>query len=293
MEHSRVPPRGAMTITASIACALFLAAFGWHLAVWQSPRTFTTNSTKTTSNIPSEYKEKDTDNNGIPDWEELFKNGSAGESAYDESVEPPLALSENDEILRGAGDSITTQLLGQYVALKQAGTYTPEAGARIGKSVSESMRYAPLFERYTKDSLTILEDASYEKTLEYRGNLREALAPLLQNTDAEFDIFARYIATGDETYLRSLGPIGERYKTAATLAGHVPTPKDAADTHVRMLNSLLQFASVLESITKWGSDPFASAVLLQTYNTAEREVFYAFDALATYYVQKTKNQKNI
>ncbi|HEY4519997.1 MAG TPA: hypothetical protein VJH33_03100 [Candidatus Paceibacterota bacterium] len=288
MEYSRVLPRGAMSVTASCALALLLGVFGWQLAVWKGPSKTATHGAQKIIYAPV-YEEKDTDSNGIPDWKELFPESKETNNAQLASIESSQEeKSPDDTLLEEAGSIIATQLLGQYVALKQAGTYTPSAGERIGKSVAGSMRYVPTFEKYTRESLQVSEDISWEKTLAYRGELREALEPLLQNTAAEFDTFARYIATGDDTYLKSFVPVAERYREAANAAGSVFVPEDAVDTHVRMINSLLQFASVLDGMTKWGNDPFASAVLLQTYNTAEREVFYAFDALAAYYVQKTR-----
>ena len=41
-------------------------------------------------------------------------------------------------------------------------------------------------------------------------------------------------------------------------------------------------------LIRYADDPLATLATLRTYNEAEREMLYAFDALASYYVRKSK-----
>lgn len=279
MGQSRVLSRGMLAITAALAVATLLVTLGSQLAVWKRSQRHVANSSDSALRTLDIAQTSE-----VSDWQRLLNDSDTITSKA--SGPPPSPDSSDDALLTRAGDVIATQLLGQYVALKQSGTYTENRGERIGISVAQSLRYTPSFERYTKESLVIVDDTSYKRALVYRSDMREALAPLLENRIPEFDLFARYIATGDVTYLSDLEPIAARYNDAAKRASRILVPDDAADRHVRVINALLAFASVLEAMARHGADPFASAVLTQTYNNVEREVLYAFDALATYYVRK-------
>ncbi|OGG45019.1 hypothetical protein A2673_02930 [Candidatus Kaiserbacteria bacterium RIFCSPHIGHO2_01_FULL_50_13] len=283
----KTPPltrRGSITTTAAVAIAALLAALGWQMAELQGPRKALQYAVheETPSFLLTAPREQQADN---VDWKKLLAAYGETEST---TTKERIYTSPDDELLTYAGEVIGIQLLGQYIALKQAETYTEDKGNLIGKSVAQSMRYTPHFERYSAESFTLTPDISHESALVYRNLLREALMPLFENRVSEFDLFARYIETEDPAYLADLMPIAEKYRVAAEHAAEVTVPKDAGDKHARVVNALIAFAAVLEGMANHGTDPFASAVLLQTYNAVEREVFYSFDALATYYVRKTE-----
>ena len=178
------------------------------------------------------------------------------------------------------------ELIGTYVSLKQSGAYTPAAGERAAESVASSfdarVSYAPFLESDIKTDA----DISYGRMLAYRSDMRTALLPLLQNTEPEFAVFARYVETGDKSNLANMEKIAERYKTAAVNAESVTVPKDAVGYHADVVNSLLLFSATLLQMAKYADDPAASLALLRAYNSAELDVFTSFNALASY--QKNK-----
>ena len=288
MGQLRVRKRGTIAVTAALAIAGLFSTAAWQVSLWQGPKHVALYRANREARIYARATNA-RDEAEEENWRDLLTAASGATSEVNTTPDTDTDTSPDDKLLTYAGETIGIQLLGQYLALKQSGTYTAEAGERIGTSVAANLRYIPTFSRYSEESFVLDPDTSYEKALVYRSSLREALLPLFENRASEFELFARYVETEDPEYLASLEPVALRYKDAAERAAHVSVPSDAAEKHVRIVNALLVFASVLEAMARHGTDPFASAVLLQTYNAAEREVFYAFDALAGYYVRKSES----
>lgn len=257
--------------TAALSVAVLLSALVWQI-------TSTIDSKRASLQAVSNYS----------------KGGSA--SAAQENVPenaaglPQLGIAENAEETRPydpndlsqIGDNALGKLIGGYVVLKQSGAYTAEAGERVAENVASSLTapvaYAPTLE----SDIKVDPDIAYERMLQYRSDMRIAFAPLLQNTEAEFALFARYVETRDKSNLAELSGYAERYKKAAENAKKAVVPKDSVSYHVRIVNSLLQFAATLEAMVKHADDPMASLALLRTYNSAELEVFTSFNSLAAF-----------
>jgi hypothetical protein len=191
------------------------------------------------------------------------------------------AASDADGISNIAGN-VTGVLIDSYTTLAGSGGYTREQGEAVAEDVAESLRAHVSYTAYSGNDLKVDADTSYARMLAYRNDLRIALEPLLKNTEAEYATFARYVDTGDAKYLVQLKNAAGNYRAAAENAAKLTVPADALPHHVGILNSLSEFAAMLDALADHGDDPFASVALLRTYNTAEQNVFLSFDAIARY-----------
>jgi hypothetical protein len=172
------------------------------------------------------------------------------------------------------------QLIGTYVVLKESGSYTKAGGAELAGTIAEYMRARVSYESFEEKDIETTADTSYDRMLSYRADLRESLAPLLENTEPEFELFGRYVETGDPKYLAELKKVAARYRDAVAKSVRVTTPEDLAFYHVAVLNALQEFATTLEYMAEYADDAFASLALLRTYNSAEARVLNSFNSLA-------------
>jgi hypothetical protein len=178
------------------------------------------------------------------------------------------------------------QLLGTYVALKKAGTYTEEKGADVANRIAEAVVAPVSYTAFTRNNTKTDADTSYNRTLSYRNDFQVALAPLLLNSESELGIFNDYVQTHDKNFLTVLGEVAGRYHKTVGLLSAMTVPEDAIDYHLAVTNSLLQFAVTLEAMIKNADDPMAVLALLRTYNTAEDGVYNSFNSLAAYLKRK-------
>jgi len=184
------------------------------------------------------------------------------------------------------GTAVLDGVVEQYLSLQQQGIYTPEVGAKAAEKMAEDL-VAPLsYHIYTEAEIPAASDTSYARMLAYRADLQVSLAPLLKNTQAEFEIFASYVDTKDPEYLERLRAVARNYRAAAGATARVVPPKDALAQHLGVLNALEKFAAALETLAANADDPFAAVVVLRSYNQAETNVLTSFASLAKYYREK-------
>lgn len=188
--------------------------------------------------------------------------------------------------LTSIGPAVMAHIESAYEQLQQAGVYSTSTAELVGQNLAPYVAAGVQYNAFTATDLKTDSDTSYARMLRYRDDLRTSLAPLLKNTQPEYEIFAYYVDTRDASYLRKLQGVAEDYRAAAAATAKVVVPKDAVSYHVAILNAMEQFAATLDALASHADDPFASVALLRGYNRAESDMLYSFNSLTTYY--KTK-----
>lgn len=199
-------------------------------------------------------------------------------------LDPQTATSADP--LDTLGPTVMQTLSESYAQLRNSGTYSSSTAVAIGTSLAPYLVAGAPYPAITVDDVRTDPDTSYQGMLRYRTDLRSSLAPLLNNTEPEYEIFAYYIQTKDASYLRKLRNVAEDYRAAASSTSLVVAPKDAASYHAAIVNAMQEFAATLDALAAHADDPYASAALLSGYNKAESTMLTSFNSLTTYYKSK-------
>lgn len=206
---------------------------------------------------------------------------------YFEAVTPPYATSSTPEEIAQLGPSIASQIMANVVVMQQEGSYSPEAaamaGAEIATAVGNTQVSHPL---YAVSDITTTDDVTSTRISRYQSDMAKALAPLSNNTRPEFEIFAYYVETGDETYLAKLRDVAGNYRAAAEGGVKVVVPHGIETLHVALLNSFQEFAAVLDALADNAADPITSTALLVSYNKAEDNLRAVSGAYTSYYASR-------
>ncbi len=264
--------------TAGLAIALLLVAIAWRAGVaLQQPNapepSLDFNRPSTEEIVARPHIESSRN------WqEELVKLGLVSTS-----TEGVAAATTTTSI----ADIISQQFLDAYVSLKNSGRYTPELGAEVGRSIGSAVRAPSQFVVHGESEVMKDANTSITRALEYRADMRVALTILISDARPEFESFGMYIETKNPERLYELQEAAERYETAEQKLLSVVVPQDAAPIHLRVVNALGSYADSLRQLVLYADDPLSTLAVLRTYNDAEREMLYAFDALASYYVRKS------
>jgi hypothetical protein len=211
------------------------------------------------------------------DLQELLLLGSADETATSSSSDPIAMI----------GPVIVAQLAGTYAGLVDQGTLSSDSLQESAQAVAQNIKAAISFKTYALADIKTGSDTSYQAMLDYRAAMRVALAPLLDNSQNELDLYAKYIETSDESYLNMLSAQVQNYQTALSAAAAVPVPRDAVNYHKDVLNALSQFTATITAMSSHTGDVLAQAALLRAYNDAEADMYNSFNNLSRYYSQKT------
>lgn len=208
-----------------------------------------------------------------------------GTDTADDARTADPALSSEDGTTP-IGSAVLDGIIEKYFSLQQQGLYTPEVAAKTAEKMAENLRAPLSFHAYTAADIPTAADTSYARMLAYRNDLQVSLAPLLKNTEPEYELFAYYVSTKDKKNLEKLQAAAQNYRAAAEATARVIPPKDALSHHLGILNAMEAFAAALDSLVANAEDPFASVVVLRTYNQTEADVLTSFASLAKYYREK-------
>jgi hypothetical protein len=184
------------------------------------------------------------------------------------------------------GNQVLANLVTPYAQLSASGGFTPQAGADIASKAAADVKMNPTYSMHSSSELTTDPDTSAARLILYRSDLQKSLAPLQENTLAEFELFGYYVQTKDKSYLSKLSTAAVHYRAAAAATTHVTVPADAVPYHLAIENALEEFATALDTLVQNADDPFGSVAALRSYNQAESDMFSSFNALTTYYKSK-------
>lgn len=264
-------------VTAGLAGAVLLAAIGWQLGGYRSERVVADDSLQFEREQDEPPRQMLDSSKWRDELAELGIIATTTAEVYATSSDPLIAF----------GDSVAQNFLYGYMSLKQSGAFTTERAETLGKDIGMNLRAPSGFSLHAESELTQDADVSRDRVLAYRSDMRDALSILVNGKPPEFEIFALYVETKNPERLTELTEAAERYRIAEQNALKVVVPQDAAEIHIRVTNALGSFATVLDQLIRSVDSPFTTLVVLRTYNEAEREMLYAFDALSSYYVRKS------
>lgn len=251
-------------ITAAVSIVALLA-----VVMWQMNRTLTTTGT------PAALVPTTGTSTVAPPVFTTINEASASDTAATSS-----------DPLSELGTAVINQLSNAYVQMQEAGAYSTSTVLAMGQSLAPYVAANVSYPTFSSADIQTDTDTSYTRMLQYRSDLRTALAPLLKNTEPEYAIFAQYVDTKDVTYLTKLQTIAQNYRTAASNTARVVVPEDAVPFHLAILDAMEEFASTLDAMIAHAGDPFASVALLRGYNQAESDMLNSFNTLTTYYKGK-------
>ena len=210
---------------------------------------------------------------------------SGSQAATDEASAANSALASEDGTTP-VGTSVIDDLVANYMSLQQQGLYTREVGEATAKKMAADLQAPLSYRQYSQGDIQTTADTSYARMIAYRNDLQISLAPLMKNTEPEYEIFAYYVSTKDKKNLEKLQLAAQNYRAAARATLGVVTPKDAIAHQLGILNAMEEFSAALDALVVSADDPFASVVVLRSYNQAEADVLTSFASLAKYYREK-------
>lgn len=263
-------------ITAALSVVVLLGVGAWQFDQAMQQKNAPLSYVKSSSLAPESGAAQDTNFDAQQQTADTAAAAGAGAAQSASSSDPISQI----------GTNVMNQLMSAYVGLRQAGVYSTSTAEAAAIQIQPSLNASISYPTFRPSDIKTDPDTSYARMLAYRGDLKASLAPLMKNTEPEYEIFAEYVNTGDASYLTKLESVAQDYRNAASSTAIVVVPIDAVSYHVAILNAMEDFAATLDAMVAHASDPFASAALLENYDRAESDMLTSFNALTTYEKQK-------
>lgn len=205
--------------------------------------------------------QKDSNDNGIPDWEESLwglnpkKDGEENKTFI---MERRKALNPNADFGEGEiteTDTLAREFFSVVMALQQTGDLDEEAMQAIGEAVSEKITAEPIPDKYTRDMLKIISDTPENVSLYYKG-LQDIISKY-QDEDLgnELTFIIQGIAYEDQQVLDLVKTIALAYRGFGEDLILLPVPELLSSVHLSMANNYEKNSEVIEDLTKVLNDP--------------------------------------
>ena len=214
--------------------------------------------------IKPDVIQKDSNDNGIPDWEESlwgldpFKNGESNKEfilakrealAKENNIDPNSGepLSENDTLSR--------EFFAIIMSLQQSGNLDEASMEAVGNTIGEKITATPIPDIYTKEMILTIKtnpantNAYYEKL----GNLINKYDQ--QDVGRELTFISVGLSTEDPQAFVEAEAVASAYRAFAKelIKIQVPTPLSA--THLSLANNYEKVAQSIEGMAQMLTDP--------------------------------------
>ncbi len=236
--------------------------------------------------------EKDTNGNGIPDWEErlwgldptvLTTNGIANKTIIEQkrSQLSPESLPGNQPL--NDTDKIARDLFTFSTALGQ------EQGVSSGNLSALAAKLATQGpEKNTAPTYTIKNITTVATTQKSLTAYKTKLAGTLATYDAtlpEIELFIQSVESNDYSQLGDLDATISAYKTLSKSMAAIPVPIGVTDAHLVLINGIAGIARGLEKMQLAEEDGVSALVGLAEYRYFDASMSAAAETLTAYLQQ--------
>lgn len=188
--------------------------------------------------------QKDSNNNGIADWEEYLwgldptKNGDTNKEFI---TAKKKTLAENSGITGNSSttenDALAQDFLSIIISLKQSGTLNDDSINLIAQSVGDKVTATDIPDIYTKDMLTIKED-SVNNSIAYYNQFKSLSNKYAnRNIGDELIFISEGMKNGDTTAMESTKTVAIAYKEFGDDLMKIPVPASIANRHLSLANN--------------------------------------------------------
>ena len=236
---------------------------------------------------------KDTDGDGVSDWEErLWGTSSTNTDTDGDGVPDGTEISIQKEQLAlkngfsANGSSYTEsdtdifarELFVTYSALKEQGSVSQTGADNLANAaIAASVKKIPSIPVNTAADLKVVPSTLSSNT-KYRNSIA-SLSQVSGKFGEEFALINQGISQSDPDMLRKAGAYDKIYSDYKTSLLKIEVPINQVDNHVRLLNNLGYLVVTLPGIDALETDVLRGVSLYTVYTKAYQDMFLTFEAI--------------
>lgn len=230
--------------------------------------------------------QKDSDNDGVPDWEEALwgtdpqNSNTLGVSdrVYVDTKKKELNVQDvpdNDQKLTET-EKFAREFFTAYVAMKASGDIDKDAinnfSSALGKAVSN-----PIIEdKYTTNDIIMSEESGTKANIKYYSDMRTLFNKYKSSgIGDELNIASIELTSANIKQTNKLIAIANAYEAFAKNALNISVPGGLTDLHLRIINDANNTGVSITSMTKLSSDPIIGLSGLSEYQKYSNDLISA------------------
>ncbi len=211
----------------------------------------------------SELVQKDTDNDGSPDWEEGLFGTDPKQPISNKQGIPDGEYINNQKKAQGGGDTSNlteTDKAAQdffiaIEALKQSDNLTPTALYNITSSISQTILSEKLPETYAFSDVKTTEN-NKQNQKKYMTDFKKIHSDAIKKgLGKELGVFMQALGEGNRDQLASLSKYADIYKNMSVQLKNIQTPEDLSTNHYLLINHYERIGISLNNISESFENP--------------------------------------
>lgn len=209
--------------------------------------------------------QKDSNNNGIADWEEYLwglnpnKNGEENKAFILEKKKSLLQNNEitnpDDSVLITENEMLSREFFATIISLQQTGNLNEESLNSISETIGQKIEANQIPNIYTKDMLTIIAGTD-ESLVNYYISF-DNLVTKYKESDigSELTLISQGLANNDPQALYAAKTIAFAYRSFGQELLNIKTPAPLSNVHLSLANNYEKTAQSIEGLTQILIDP--------------------------------------
>ena len=267
MDKKYLPSRGFM-IRIAIIAVVFLVIFGiYKLTTFVKNKVSEKQETKI---LVKDLVQKDTNSNGIPDWEESLWGldpNTNGPSNKEFILAKRASLAKDDSIPTESGgsaepinenDALAREFFAVIMSLEQTGNLNEDSLNSVSEAIGKKIVADPIVDIYTKNML-VLKDSSAGSVEAYLEAFKNLLLKYKDRSIGdELSLMASALKTNDKGAIKAVLDVAVAYRAFGKDLVKVPVPSSLLDTHLDLANNYEKVAQSIEALAKIFTEPMTS-----------------------------------
>lgn len=242
--------------------------------------------------------DKDTDGDGIADWEEFLwgtdpdNTDTDGDGIPDnieieqKRKESQPDIGQDEEQGLNETEIFARELFATLISLKQSGNLNPETLSQLGSMLGQNLLAPPpatVENKYKLNDLNIVSASN--STLEaYFRDMNELTQEYYElGLGDELGLMANVVQTQDEDSLLTLARISDGYKSFGEELKDLEVPQNVSSAHLSLLNSSIKVGESLGALTAVSENPLVALRGISLYKTYSMDFIDAFETLQDYF----------
>lgn len=283
-------PSKEFTARLIILAILFIVIFG----IYEITMYFKNRSQRggETPLIVKNIVQKDSNNNGIADWEESLwgldptKNGQANKELI-LAKQQTLAQNTNATQIGASGTSAENELLAKQffaviMSLQQSGNLTDNSMQSVVDTVGNQVKATPLPDTYTTAMIKAIPNTDTSMT-SYKAALKALFLRYQdKNIGDELSFMAAALKNNDPQAVQATVDVGYAYEAFAKELVHLPTPTTILPTILTLANDYDKTGQSLIGLSTILTDPILGMRSLMNYQKYNTDLLNKLDTVSDF-----------
>ena len=253
--------RGSIAI--GIVAIIFIVQTDWFRSLFNKEPLSKIDPNATVGDIVT----KDTNGNGVPDWEEklwgldpnvLYTNGVSNKQLIEEKKRALGITDTESNEPENDTDKLAREIYALTLALGQSEEVDQQTLTRIAAKISESVDTKEPRAQYSVKDLKTVPTTTASLNAYYTAMTR--LAETYADKTSEMEILIAALDKGDTSRLPELSEDAQLYSQYAKDMKNIPVPIVLQLQHLKLFNAVAGISTTLPSLTEFDDNAIASLV---------------------------------